>query len=418
MDRRTNRMRISVGFCVTAAVFLVFAIVTGGPHAVAGPPVRVELMDGSALNGELEGIDETQVTVVMNGRAQAMAKTEIRTLQLAATDRLEVQQGDSPIGRVRLIDESEFAIRRLRSESGELIVDDGSPQPHKLPLTDVQWIAFGEFSPQQERQWKAIRESVTSSDVLAVRRDAQTLATIAGVVQGLDEATVQFSFDGQELPVPVEKLAGIRFFSAASAQLGALQAMVRDTRGGRWSASQVLSGSGETIDVLLRCGARLRLDWDNVEAIDFAAGSVKYLQQLPALSESGRSVFPLLGTSLPTEPWYSPRWIEVSAGDGVSAGAGLEFLGHSEISFRLPPEFARFVGAIELRPGGEYVTPCRFQVWIDSEVVYDAVLRAPRQLQEINVAVRPDARLRLVSQPVGELPAGAVVLLRQPRLLR
>ncbi|RMF42143.1 MAG: hypothetical protein D6753_08260, partial [Planctomycetota bacterium] len=289
----------------------------------------------------------------------------------------------------------------------------------RAPTATLARLRVGELTPEQIRRWQAITESVADSDVLVVRRPDGQLTSIAGLVQGFGPDAVQFDLDGQTIPVPWERLAGVRFFHANEPELAAPRAVVHDSAGGRWLASQIRFAPGDkALGLVLQCGVTVDLGLEELAEIDFSVGTMKSLVDLPPLASSATEGFGFRVPVPGVDALFGPRVVTGTAGGAAQEDRGIEFLGGGEIAYRLPAGFSRLVGAVELRPEGQRFTPVVFRILVDSDVVWEVTLDQPHHSVSFDVPIRDDARLKLEARPRAEVPLGAVVLVHQPRLLR
>ena len=182
-------------------------------------------------------------------------------------------------------------------------------------------------------------------------------------------------------------------------------------------------GSAE-VELVLQGGAKLTLPVEQLAEIDFSAGSTQFLANLePLRRDSGRS--PAAGSLLPlgltvagAEGLFGARAGNQSQAGQPALGPSLEFLGSGSISYRVPPEFTRLRGEVELRPSGNRFTPVQVGVRLENEVVWQERLSETGRRWPIDVPIEPDGRLRIEVSTEAETPVGDVVLWHDLRLVK
>ncbi|MEZ6080953.1 MAG: hypothetical protein R3C56_36370 [Pirellulaceae bacterium] len=335
--------------------------------------------------------------------------------------------------RVSLRDGSLFGYRSftLAAESARFELEAGAR--FSLPASEVQHVQLQELNPAQWTQWQAIVQSRASGDTLVLIRSAEALETLEGIVSAVDAEHVSFDFGGQNINAPLTKLAGLRLFAPAPVATGRnrddsstkLSAIAQDLSGNRWmTAAATQSRGSDEVELLLRCGAKLTLPVGQLAEIDFSAGSTQFLANLEPLSrDSGRS--PSAGAGLPigltvagAEGLFGARARNQSHAGQPALGPGLEFLGSGSISYRIPPEFTRLRGEVELRPSGNRFTPVHVVVRLENEVIWQERLSETGRRWPVDVPIAPDGRLHIEVTTEAETPVGDVVLWHDLRLVK
>lgn len=335
--------------------------------------------------------------------------------------------------QVSLRDGSLFGYRSFSLAAGTARFELEAGVEFSLPANEVQHVQLQELSPAQWTQWQAIVQSRASGDTLALIRSADALETLEGIVSAVNAEQVSFDFGGQNIDAPLTKLAGMRLFAPARPTTGAnrgdssakLAAIVQDRSGNRWMTAAVSQSRGSAaVELLLQSGARLTLPVEQLAEIDFSAGSTQFLADLEPLSrDSNRS--PSAGGGLPigltvagAEGLFGPRARNMTHAGQPSLGMGLEFLGGGSISYRVPPEFTRLRGEVELRPSGNRFTPCLVSVQLENKVLWQERLSETGRRWPVEVPIAPDGRLRIEVTTEAETPVGDVVLWHDLRLVK
>lgn len=339
--------------------------------------------------------------------------------------------------RVALRDGSRFGYRSFTLAAGTARFELEAGANLSLPASEVQHVQLQELSPAQWTQWQAIVQSRASGDTLVLIRSVDALETLEGIVSAINAEQVSFDFSGQAVDAPLTKLAGLRLFAPAPPASGAsrddssakLSAIVQDRSGNRWMTAAVTQSRGSAeVELLLQGGAKLTLPVEQLAEIDFSAGSTQFLADLEPLSrDSSRS--PSAGGGRPSglpigltvagaEGLFGPRARNLTQAGQPSLGPDLEFLGSGSISYRIPPEFTRLRGEVELRPSGNRFTPVQVSVQLENKVLWKERLSETGRRWPVDVPIAPDGRLRIEVTTEAETPVGDVVLWHDLRLVK
>lgn len=336
--------------------------------------------------------------------------------------------------RVTLRDGSLFGYRTFALAAGTARFELEAGAQLSLPASEVQHVQLQELSSAQWTQWQAIVQSRASAgDTLVLIRSAEALETLEGIVSAINSEQVSFEFSGQTIDAPLTKLAGLRLFApvrpatqaSGEGSSSKLAAIVLDRSGNRWMTAAVSQSRGSAdVQLLLQGGAKLLLPVEQLAEIDFSSGSTQFLADLEPLSrdsnrgQTASGELPLGLTVAGAEGLFGAHARNLSQAGQPSLGPGLEFFGSGSISYRIPPNFTRLRGEVELRPTGNRFTPCQVSVKLENEVVWQERLVETGRRWPVDVPIEPDGRLRIEVTTGTETPVGDVVLWHDLRMVK
>lgn len=326
----------------------------------------------------------------------------------------DVKTGIGPRSIVQLQDGSRIQPQLVQGDgqSVNMELDAGFTVP--VRASHIHSIQLQALTPAQQTQWEAVLDSRISADTLVLVRSAESIDKIEGVIGGISSDFVQFEFSGQKLNAPRNKLAGLRYFSP-SGPASEIACVVTDVLGNSWNAAQVVSLTDQReLELTLACGEKVGLPLELVHLLDFSQGSQAYVAELPVLGQ-GRKAAIELGIPLPgSDQLFGAQPVMLPKTNGPS----LKFLGSGWASYRIPPKYTRLSGIVYLSPSGNHFTPCKVQVQLENEVIWEQQLTDLSQRLELSVPIEPDKRLRFEVEPQGSFPVGDVVIWQELRLLK
>ena len=243
--------------------------------AAAAPPVEVATLNGEQHVGTLERLSAEDVVLKTPTGSTRLGAAELLAIRLpgaaataAPTESLfEVRLVDATLLRVTAYTAGVTEARVTHPVLGEL----------KLPLTAVQSVRFASPDSKVDSAWKLLRTSTSQKDQIAIRKN-DVLDHLDGVIGSLDEATIKFQLDGEDIPVKRERVFGI-VYSKRDAVVGKIAATVDLTSGDRLTAKTV-SWDGDAWKIKLVSGTEVPLPTTSVHLVDYTLGKITYLSDM------------------------------------------------------------------------------------------------------------------------------------------
>jgi hypothetical protein len=410
--------------------------------------------DRSPFSAQVLAIGDTAVEVAEGSKLSQVPIDKLRRLSFSAaseasanpTSGLAVVIGTVDAGtgspsvaqsgrQATLLDGSTFVYERFDLAAGKAEFKLTGELVVTLPISAVHRVQMSPLSEPQQTQWQAIAESRIAADIVVLIRSPEALEKLEGVISRVTPEVVSFDFGGQNIDAPLAKLAGVRFFTNASTAgtrprsgdgataVGPLTAIVVDRSGNRWFASRLSLPRGSALlEMNLQCGASLVLPVEHLREIDYSSGSMQYLAELEPLKREAMDRLQM-GVEIPgakglVEGLFGARLQDLRRPGSAVQGPSLEFLGSGAVEYRVPADFSRLVGGVELRPSGSRFTACQVTVKLDNQVLWQQRLSELGQVWPIDVPVKSDGRLRIEVAAETLTPVGDVVLCHELRVVK
>jgi hypothetical protein len=281
--------------------------------------VTLSTLNGRKFEGTLQSMDSDTVIIETSDGTTPLPVREIMSIvftepnpKAAPEDATWVElQGGS------VVVTAEF---RLTQRTAEI---EMWGRKIELPASRVQAVRFRPPSETLDSQWQAIAQSDASGDVLVVRRDAASLDQLEGVVGGVDDTTVNFSLEGEQIPVKRTKLEGIVFLHPREARANDALCEIHDESTSVWHAKS-LELSNTEIRFVTTCGLNERIDLRQITRLNFAAGNIAFLSDLEPESVKWSPYFASASSQQLLAQLYLPRRDESFDGDELWLGEGRE----------------------------------------------------------------------------------------------
>lgn len=379
------------------------------------PAVEVAETQSAPYSAELVSISATEVRVQQAGKLRSVLVDNL--LRLSFKNATAVESTDSQPIVVILSDGTQISGSEVTSDSaGVTVISSG--RTFTFSSRQVSSCLLRRLNPQLQKQWEALIESKNAADIVVLARADDALDKIEGVISKITPNAVSFDFDGQTIDAGRSKIAGVKFFSNDAALPGKLVAIVGDVNGNRWTTSALeLPVDGASCQLVLQCGATVKLPIDDLRDIDFSFGNMRYLAEIEPLEQSSAPRLKL-GIELPdSAKLFGLRSTQATSSTTLT-GPSIEFIGSGTATYRIPAGFSKLVGSVELNPDGHKFAACRTAVLLENTLLWEHVFDAKSKPQEISLPIDSDKRLRLVVESEAEHPVGDIVIWKQLRFAK
>jgi hypothetical protein len=244
---------------------------------IAGLPVDVSLLNGDQASGTLQSLSADALTVeTATGEIAKLPTADLLEIRFAAEAPATSEENQPVRVRVQLLDGSELQIENLRTTSQELLGLHPTLGEVKLPLSAVRSLRFGPPEEKLTPAWKELLDKETRQDMVVVRKQ-DVLDYLDGVVGVIDDVTIKFLLDGDELDVKREKAYGIIYARKPGGPKPAAQAALAN---GDRLAVKALTGDGETMKLESAAGPTWSIPASALAKIDFSLGKIVYLSAM------------------------------------------------------------------------------------------------------------------------------------------
>jgi len=385
--------------------------------------VTVYALDGTKISGNLLVCTESVLKI----------QTQSGEVELACgtLDRLETSQASGsglprqPTGTelATLIDGSQVACQGFGGRDDRWTAKSMLGSEWDFPKKSVESLLMGTLTESLRKEWDKAMAEPRSSDEMVVARSGDAMDRASGMVVAITPEVVEFSFDGQVLQAPRKKLLGLLWYRPQEKRVEpAIQ--IRTLDGSIWEAISIaLSEPTQESNGGLRwttpCGVEAMASWNEIGEVNFAVANIVWLaSQTPLVSKTFQRS--LLAGAIPgRDALLGPRFYSSDSNKSTDAKSqDLLFSGPSEISFRVPEGFKRFVAKVRRFEKASYSTSVNCKVWIGDSLAWEATM-APDQLETlVDIPVVSEQKLRIVVTCDSDLLLGTQLSWLQPRLTR
>jgi hypothetical protein len=396
-----------------ACVFAIIALA----GVVTATEVSATRLDGTTIVGTLREWNEGELRLTTPTGDQPIATNQLVSLRWEPAAN-SAPAADKTLGTVELIDGTILPIKTVRVEKSEASLTLAAPdaaggKPLTLPITQIAVIRLRQLDGSLAAQWDEMRRQNLPNDMIAVlKKDDTTLDYAEGVMGDISDDKIDFKLDGETQRVDRAKIAGAIYYRPDRRLKEEPKASIQGRSGLRINAAHV-----ELKDSLLELttAGGVQLSWpiNDISLADFSAGKLMYLSDIEPASTN---TTPFVG--LPASATFAaeygkfrrdksafggPLSLLMKEGDSTSAQApprtfskGLALRSRSEIVYRLPAGFQRFIALAGIDPATTATGNARLAILGDDRVLVETEITGDQPPQPIQLDIANVKRLKIV----------------------
>ena len=241
--------------------------------AVGAPLVELSTLTGDQQSGQLTRLNATTVTLKTGETELNVPLAEVIDLRFAQ----QPKAIDSSKFQVVLVDGSRFGFTKVEATVRDVSLETIRLGHFKVPLSSVASLRFAPSTADVKDAWNELQTRKLKRDLLVIRKGA-VLDHLDGVVGTIDEQSIKFLLDGDEIPIPRRRVFGVIYAR-------------RETDGPKPTCRALLHGSdilhlmdiswdGDQLRAKLLAGTQVVLPIEQLDTLDFSLGKIRYLSQM------------------------------------------------------------------------------------------------------------------------------------------
>ena len=385
--------------------FAIYLVLSSSALA-AGPTLVVTQLDGSQFRGELNAWTAEEIVV----------QTEQETVTIASPQLLRVEwQHDSPSRKTQetfleLVDGTRLPHQGYEVNKGQATIATSlaGKQPLTLSTDRIAYVQLAIDAPGR-------KETVANQngDVLIVRKKKTgNFDTLTGILGEVTLKQVEFTWDGEAIPVKLSKVAAMAYFHARSPATKDPICWL-NLRGGAKLPVETLSLAGQKVEVKTISGLSFSVSQEWLQDADFSQGKLAYLSDLQPVEQHWtpriglpKSADLIRQHGLPRRDqsftgsvlalrWPSAKTASVEE-QTKTFSKGLALRSRTEIRYRLPQGMRRFITLAGIDPETANQGNVTLEIFAGRRSVWQGEIDGNTAPTEIDVPLGNARELRLV----------------------
>lgn len=268
-------------------MFLLFVIA----GLLQAPEVRLTTLDGQVHSGALLQLNSDSATVAETTGEIIIPVSRILAMDLpgpagANSDTMPPTNAaaDEALQQVRLQDGSVINGKSVARSGQQLTIQTDWLGVLQVGAAAVRSVRLHSDHAKYSAQWDTFLQRESEKDLLVIpKSDGEGLDFLAGIVSTIGPQQIAFLLDGEEIPVPAERVYGVVF--AKTAVRPAESAITLYSRTGQQIAVRTVTLNGARIAAESALGHTLDVAVADVRRIDFSSGRLRYLSDLEPIAE-------------------------------------------------------------------------------------------------------------------------------------
>jgi len=366
--------------------------------------VQVETIDGEMITVQVASLDANQLTY-LDGRVKKSLPTGNLLSVLPRNTRHKSTANASHY--VTLVDETYLPADHFQ-QSGDDVQMQLLSRPYELNTKQLRAVRLYRQGSMTDSEWEAILAQEHPGDAIVIRKGDETLTFLEGVIEGVDEDSVKFRFEGDTLDVKKTKLEGWIYYRPAGKELPVPVCTIANASGARIQVHG-LQSAGNQLKIITPSGMHLTQSWSTIGDIRFATDNLVYLSDLEPIDTvirpwiGGGQLQPALVRMM-----YSPKRdvslhgeplsLVVLAGRRAETFAkGISLHSQTRITYRLPGKFKRLAGLAGIDPAVGNLGNVQLSVQVADKVLYDRRINGGQPAVSLNVNLNGASRVTIVA---------------------
>jgi len=248
---------------------------------------RVTTLDGNAIGGKLAALSADALT--LQAASPDADSPQPNTIPLVDVVDIQFTEAKPKIEggeELLLHDESRIPCETVTATAAEVSAESAWLSELKLPRSGVRAVRLQPLQTDWVPQWEALLARGNEKDLLVrAKRDGSGLDFIDGVVSSVTAEQLLFLLDGDEVPVPRDRVFGV-IFSRLDIDKSPLTGSL-GIHGAEDTVVKVrdVTLDGDTFAATTSWGRAIKVDVAQVSRIDFSSSRFHYLSDLEPITE-------------------------------------------------------------------------------------------------------------------------------------
>ena len=371
--------------------------------------VKLQTIDGQVLSGSIAGWTEAGVTFTP---VEATSPREVSSKELLSIQWVK----DAPVSTkeqafVELVDGSRLPIKGYTTANR--VAEISSSLSREVLTLSTQRIRRVQFDATREFV-RGADEEVTRNkldgDVIGIRKKkAKEIEFISGILGDVSAESVEFEWDGEQIPVRRSKVAVLGYYRAKMSKIPQPICFLETHNGARLAVSS-FRFDGDDVTLSTPSGLELTVSQSDLKSADCSLGKLSFLSDLRADRQKWTPLLGLSGTSGVLREFGMPRinrsftgsvieltWpkTEEEPARTVSYEKGLAVRSGTELRYRVPEGMQRFVGLVGIDPDCALEGNAILQIYTDKRLAWEGIVQGGVPPRSIDIGVAGARRLRI-----------------------
>ena len=354
-----------------------------------------------------------------------VVKTENGVIEKLAADIGQVSFANkrhekSPPIELFMMDGSRAFGDRLTGKSSDgWQLRDSTGNEVEIPSKSLKAARLKAIVPEIANAWQSAILETTNADAVIVLRPGNSLDRINGVIVQVQETSITFDLDGQQIDIPIEKLVGLAWFQRELQRVKPT-IEVRVTDHSVWMAES-LTLKPNVLELRTPLGQSVSIPIAKILSINYSTANIKWLSEVESLEVVTERQIDFKTPIASLDRALAPRFVvngRAPLPASLAADKDLYFPSPGHYVFRVPEGFSSFQCRIERTDDGSQRSDLNIEVWQDDQRISEQLLIHTADFADLDISLKPEKKTKLAVICRSKLMIGTEVTWKQPRLKR
>lgn len=380
----------------------------------ANTDVSVTMLDGSAIAGTLVSADSNKIAIQTKSGPVEKSAGDIGRVRFNSK-----RMPQSPPVELFLLDGSRAFGNKLTGRSSGWLLTEAGGNEIAIPAKALKAAKLKPVANELASAWQTAIAETKTADAVIVARPGNTFDRINGVIVQVQEASVSFDLDGQQIDIPSEKLIGLVWFQRELERVKpTIEVSLTDHS--VWMAES-LSIKAEVLELKTLLGQSVSLPLSKVLSIDYSTANIRWLSDVEAIEAIAVKSIEFKTQLASMDRAFAPRFVvngRAPLSSSAAADKDLYFPSPGHYTFRVPSGFSSLQCRVERTDEGSQRTDLILEVWQDDQKVSEQLLAHNVDFADVTLSLKPEKKTKLAVVCKSKLMVGTEVIWKQPRLKR
>jgi hypothetical protein len=381
--------------------------------ALAPANVTATKLDGTAVTGQLQAWSAEEIVLKTTDGPLTLPAADVLSLEFSSES-----TNDSGRPIMELVDGTILPLADVAVANNRVVArleppSPAEPQPIAIPLDKVRSIRLQPLAAEVLPQWQEIRALGVPSDlIVVVKRGGNSLDHLECVLGQITANEVEFKIDEKQVRVPRNKVAGVIYYRSDDSNDRAPRCILLG-REGLVIHSSAIDWAGESLRIRTATGLSLAWPLAGISSADLSAGKVVFLSDERPAAATWHPLVGLPSVASRAAKYGQPRFNQSASGgpltlayssDSPSTGIretksfakGVALRSRSELVYRLPRGYSRFLALAGIEPAAAASGNVMFSIFADDHLLIEQAIAGSDAPLPLDFDVAGVKRLKFV----------------------
>ena len=377
--------------------------------------VTVSMLSGQPVIGSLVSADSNKVIVQTKAGAIEKSAGDIGRVSFA-----NKMVAKTPLVELIMLDGSKaFGDRLTGKSSSGWRLKDSTGNEVAISSKSLKAARLKAIVPELINAWQSAILETKNSDAVIVLRPGNSLDRINGVIIQVQEESITFDLDGQQIDIPIEKLIGLVWFQRDQERVKPT-IEVSATDHSVWLAES-LTMKSNVLELRTSLGQSVSIPLVQILNINYSTANIRWLSDVESLAAVAERQIEFKTPIASLDRAFAPRFVVnglAPLSTSLAADKDLYFPSPGYFLFRVPEGFSSLQCRVERTDVGSQRTDLTIEVWQDDQKISEQPLEHNVDFADLDIPLKSEKKTKLAVICKSKLMIGTEITWKQPRLKR